>query len=53
MSGLNKRMDQIAIENIEIKLLIEALNQKYGYDFSHYSQASLKRRIHHFLSKTE
>lgn len=53
MSGLNKHMDKIAIESIEIKLLIEALNQKYGYDFSHYSQASLKRRIHHFLSKTE
>ncbi|MEE8398904.1 MAG: protein-glutamate O-methyltransferase CheR [Desulfobacterales bacterium] len=52
MSGLNKDMDKITTESIEINLLVEALNQKYGYDFSHYAEASFKRRIHHFLSKT-
>lgn len=30
---------------IEIKLLLEAINQRYGYDFHGYSMASLKRRL--------
>lgn len=29
---------------IELKLLFEAINLKYGYDFRHYSATSLKRR---------
>jgi len=37
-------------ENIEIKLLLEAIFQKYGYDFRDYSRASIKRRIKHTLS---
>jgi len=45
-------MDEPAIENIEVTLLTDALKQRYGYDFSHYAQASLKRRIRHFLSKS-
>jgi len=32
-------------QEIEIRLLIEALFQKYGFDFRNYSQAHLKRRI--------
>ena len=32
-------------ENIEIKLLIESIYLKYGYDFRNYAEASLKRRI--------
>ncbi|MBN1199292.1 MAG: protein-glutamate O-methyltransferase CheR [Bacteroidales bacterium] len=32
-------------QDVEIKLLIEALYLKYGYDFRNYSQAHLKRRI--------
>ncbi len=32
-------------EDIEIKLFIEAIYQKYGYDFRNYAKASLKRRI--------
>jgi chemotaxis protein methyltransferase CheR len=31
--------------NIETKLLIEALRLRYGYDFSHYAGASLRRRM--------
>lgn len=36
--------------NIEIKLLLEAVFLKYGYDFRNYSQAHVKRRIMHRLS---
>ena len=32
-------------QDIEIRLLIEAIFQKYGYDFRNYSQAHVKRRI--------
>ncbi|NQZ21962.1 MAG: protein-glutamate O-methyltransferase CheR [Colwellia sp.] len=32
-------------QDIEVKLFIEAIKLKYGYDFSNYAQASLKRRI--------
>ena len=39
-------------ENIEIALLLDALYQRYGYDFRHFTQASTKRRIHHLLAKT-
>ena len=34
-------------ENIEIRLLLEAIYQKYGYDFRDYSKAHIKRRIKH------
>ncbi|EPJ50044.1 MAG: cheR-type MCP methyltransferase [Osedax symbiont Rs2] len=34
-----------ALELIEIKLLLEAIFLRYGYDFRHYAQASLERRI--------
>ena len=37
----------VAIQNIEIKLLLEAIYQQYGYDFRNYSPAHLKRRILH------
>lgn len=32
-------------EDIELKLLLEAINQQYRYDFHSYSTASLKRRL--------
>ena len=32
-------------EKIEINLLLEAVFQKYGYDFRHYSNAHIRRRI--------
>lgn len=33
------------VEDIEILLLLEALHQKYHYDFRHYARASVKRRL--------
>lgn len=33
--------------NLEISLFLEALFQKYGYDFRSYSQAHIKRRLVH------
>ena len=33
------------VEDIEIRLLLEALFQRYHYDFRNYAQASLKRRL--------
>ncbi|MFC0470610.1 CheR family methyltransferase [Halalkalibacter kiskunsagensis] len=35
------------IERIEIKLLLEAIYQLYGYDFRNYAYSSIKRRIWH------
>ncbi len=37
-------------QKIEIKLLLEAIHMKYGYDFRSYAKASIKRRILHTLS---
>lgn len=34
-----------AVEDIEIRLLLEALYQRYHYDFRHYARASIKRRL--------
>lgn len=34
------------MEAIELPLLLEAMAQRYGYDFRDYSMASLKRRVH-------
>jgi len=34
-----------AVEDIEIHLLLEALFRRYHYDFRHYAQASIKRRL--------
>lgn len=44
---MNLRIEntEISNENLEINLLIEAVREKYGYDFSGYSRASLRRRI--------
>jgi len=42
MNEDNKMTDN---EDIEIKLLIDAILLKYGYDFREYADASLKRRI--------
>jgi len=38
-------------EKIETDLLIEAVKRYYGYDFSNYSKAHIKRRMSVFLSK--
>lgn len=33
------------LEKLEIDLLLEGIRRRYGYDFTHYSYASLKRRL--------
>ena len=38
-------MDSEKIEDIEIRLLLEALYRRYHYDFRSYAQASIKRRL--------
>ncbi|MDJ0763680.1 MAG: protein-glutamate O-methyltransferase CheR [Myxococcota bacterium] len=38
------------IENLEIELLLEAIFQRYGYDFRSYARASISRRIRQFLA---
>jgi chemotaxis protein methyltransferase CheR len=37
--------EQLVNQDIEIRLLVDAIYQKYGYDFRNYSQAHVKRRI--------
>ena len=39
--------------NLEIRLLLEAIYSKYGYDFRNYGQAHIKRRILHRLSSSK
>ena len=46
-------MNTIAIEQNEVDLLLDAIYQRYGYDFKQYNQASLKRRLEYHLAKTE
>jgi chemotaxis protein methyltransferase CheR len=38
-------MSDVAAQDIERRLLIEAIFLKYHYDFRHYADASLKRRV--------
>lgn len=44
-------MRSIDLERIEIDLLLEGIRKRWGYDFRHYSYASLKRRLD--LARTE
>ena len=46
----NETEEKIANEEIEIHLLLEAINMKYGYDFRNYSSAHMKRRINYRMS---
>ncbi|MGE0173972.1 MAG: protein-glutamate O-methyltransferase CheR [Oligoflexales bacterium] len=41
----------VSIEEIELKLLIEAIVQRYGYDFRDYSEASFRRRVAAAMNK--
>lgn len=41
------------VENIEVPLLIEAIYQRWGYDFRNYALASLKRRIQKIVKMEE
>ncbi|MEO5328488.1 MAG: protein-glutamate O-methyltransferase CheR [Magnetococcus sp. THC-1_WYH] len=44
-------MEDEEVEKIEIRLLLEALRQRYGYEFHNYAEASLRRRIGLFMSQ--
>jgi chemotaxis protein methyltransferase CheR len=39
------------VEALEIDLLLEALDRRYGYDFRRYARASLRRRLLGFLDR--
>jgi chemotaxis protein methyltransferase CheR len=38
--------------DLEVEELLTAIQERYGYDFSGYAPASLKRRIEHFLRRS-
>jgi len=37
------------LEDLEVRLLLEAIYQRYGYDFRQYAPTSIKRRIRHHI----
>ena len=39
-------------EKIQIDTLLHGIRNRYGYDFTHYSRASLKRRLERMLAQT-
>jgi len=41
------------LEDLEIRLLLEGVHQVYGYDFRDYADASIKRRLSHWLAESE
>ncbi|MHB1430059.1 MAG: CheR family methyltransferase [Rhodocyclaceae bacterium] len=41
------------VEDVEIRLLLEGLQRIYGYDFRDYAEASIKRRLNHWLAESE
>lgn len=43
-------MKKNEIERIEINLFLEAIYQRYGFDFRSYSRASIKRRVLHAMN---
>ena len=45
-------MKRTDIENLEITLLLEAVFVRYGYDFRHYSRASIERRVKQYQDKS-
>lgn len=40
------------LESMEIDTLLNGIRSRYGYDFTHYSRASLKRRLERVLAQT-
>jgi chemotaxis protein methyltransferase CheR len=43
-------MRPIDCEELEIDMLLNGIRSRYGYDFAHYSRASLKRRLERALA---
>ena len=46
-------MNNSEIETLEIRLLLEAIYQRYGYDFRSYARAYVQRRIRVFLASSD
>jgi chemotaxis protein methyltransferase CheR len=46
-------MNNNEIEQIEIDLLLDCINKRWGYDFRSYARASIDRRIRHFKTLTQ
>ncbi|OIQ99230.1 chemotaxis protein methyltransferase [mine drainage metagenome] len=45
-------MDAGELEDVEICLLLEGVQRIYGYDFRDYADASIKRRLSHWLAES-
>lgn len=45
-------MSPIDCEEVEIDMLLHGIRTRYGYDFAHYSRASLRRRLERALAQT-
>ena len=41
------------VEDLEVNLLLEAIYQRYGYDFKHYAKSTIKRRIKYFQQQSD
>ncbi len=46
------RMKKNELEDIELPLLLDAVFQRYGYDFRNYAKATMLRRVRQFVDKT-
>jgi len=42
-------MEKYEIESVEIKLLLDAIFERYGYDFKSYARAPIERRLCNFM----
>lgn len=40
------------VDTVELKEFLQAIKRVYGYDFTDYAEASVKRRITHFMNAT-
>jgi chemotaxis protein methyltransferase CheR len=40
------------VQNVEIRLLLKGIHEVYGYDFRDYADASMKRRLTHWLAES-
>ena len=46
-------MSEASAQDAEIDLLLAGIHRRYGYDFTHYSRSSLKRRLARMLMQTK
>ncbi|MBI4383930.1 MAG: protein-glutamate O-methyltransferase CheR [Nitrospinae bacterium] len=49
--GSIEKPDSAEVEDLEIRLLLEGVFQRYGYDFRDYALSSLKRRTRNFSAQ--